>query len=201
MHREKLDFDRDLAERKFTFDRELAERKFSLDRELADWKRRTELAEQVLADSYKARDLFNAARNPFAFAGEGSTRPGRDKEPEEKRSSKDAIYAPFERLSKNIDFFSEMHARRYRFMAIFGAASASPFVEFMKAYNEIASATRMLLSERPPLRNDIIEKLESTIGWGLEENDEIKIRLDKAVTDLESICRPVLSATAENTDS
>ena len=74
-HRERVKADHDLAERRFTFERELAERKFKLDRGLADWKRRTDLAEEVLSDFYKARSIFGQARSPFAFAGEGKTRP------------------------------------------------------------------------------------------------------------------------------
>ena len=39
-----------------------------------------------------------------------------------------AIYAPFERLTKETTFLSEMHARRFRFMALFGDNAAQPFL-------------------------------------------------------------------------
>jgi hypothetical protein len=64
MHREKLAFDQKLAERKFEFEKELAERWFKYDRDLHDHKRRIELAEEVLADFYKAREILLEARSP-----------------------------------------------------------------------------------------------------------------------------------------
>jgi hypothetical protein len=57
MHRETLAFDQKLAEPKFEFDKELAERRFKYDRDLHDHKRRIELAEEVLADFYEAREI------------------------------------------------------------------------------------------------------------------------------------------------
>ena len=85
IHTEKLAFDPDLAERKFAFDKDLAERKVAADTALADkkltldrtfaaWKRQTELAEQVLADFYEARDIIAAARSPADLEDEGNTR-------------------------------------------------------------------------------------------------------------------------------
>ena len=67
MHREKLAFDQKLAERKFEFDKELAERRFKYDRDLHDHKRRIELAEEVLADFYEAREIILKACSPEAY--------------------------------------------------------------------------------------------------------------------------------------
>jgi hypothetical protein len=99
----------------------------------------------VLADFYKARDIFLSARTPFAFAGEGATRPRRDGESEDEARHRDAIYAPFERLSKERDFLSELHARRFRFMALFGNEAAVLFQVFVQNYNQIGVATRALI--------------------------------------------------------
>jgi hypothetical protein len=192
IHRERLDTDRQLSDRRLQADVDLAERKFRLDRAMADWKRRTELAEQVLADFYKANDLFSSARSPFALAGEGASRKRDEHETESQASHRDAIYAPFERLQKNIDFFSDLHARRYRFRALFGSAAAEPFLAFVGAYNEIAIATSALLSNQGPLNEELQTKYEVAIGWTIPEKDHVKQKLDKAVSDMEAICRPVL---------
>jgi hypothetical protein len=48
MHRERLDLDRNLADRRANADIALAERKVALDRALEAWKRRTEFAEAQL---------------------------------------------------------------------------------------------------------------------------------------------------------
>ncbi|MCC2103910.1 MAG: hypothetical protein KDJ20_07665 [Hyphomicrobiales bacterium] len=206
VHRERLEADQDLAERKFAFDKELtqqrftadrdlAHRKLELDRAMADWKRRTDLAEIVLADFYKARDIFSAARMPFAFAGEGNSRPRHDGESESEASHRDAIYAPFERLSRERDFLSELHARRFRFMALFGAEAAHPFQVFIQSFNQIATATRALISDRPHLRDDQRNNFESMIGWVLSGDDPIAVPIDNAVREMELICRRALDVT------
>ncbi len=58
-HKEKLDFDRELAEKKATADIALAEKKLALDQALVIWRRRYDLAEQVLTAAYEARDILN----------------------------------------------------------------------------------------------------------------------------------------------
>jgi hypothetical protein len=84
IHTEKLAFDREQAERKMTADIELGERKltadialaarkFEYDRDLDAWKRRTSLAEEVLADFYQAKDIIDAARSPGSLGGESDT--------------------------------------------------------------------------------------------------------------------------------
>jgi hypothetical protein len=165
----------------------LAERKLALDRALADWKRRTEIAEQVLADFYKARDLLEAARSPFAFAEEGGSRTRDANETPDETQSRDALYAPYERLSKHIEFFSELHARRYD--------AGKPFGSLLQAHNQIALATRALLDHRRKLRDDVREMYESKI-WGDVENDPIRPIVTQAVIDIETICRPVLETKA-----
>jgi hypothetical protein len=194
IHRERLDTDRQLAERRLQADIGLAERKFHLDRAMADWKRRTELAEQVLADFYKAHNLFLSARSPLALTGEGASRKRDEHETESEARHRDAIYAPFERLQKDIDFFSDLHARRYRFKALFGPAAAEPFLAFVSSYNEIAIATRALLRSPGPQDEALRNKFESAIGWTVLEKDHVRQKLDKAVSDMEAICRPVLES-------
>jgi hypothetical protein len=193
IHRERLEAEHQLAERRLRADIDLAEKKFRLDRALADWKRRTDLAEQVLADFYKAGDLFSSARSPLALEGEGRSRKRQNTETEDEAQQRDAIYAPFERLLKHLDFFSELHARRYRFRALFGPDSIKPFQALLAAYNDVALATRILVAgRRTTLTVEQLNKYEATIGWGLDDEDAIKKAIDQAISDMEAICRPVL---------
>lgn len=194
-HREKINADHELAEKKVSGDLKIAERKFELDRRLADWKRKTEIAEQVLADFYKAKDIFSDARRPFANNGEGSSRPGRgDGETENQTNHNDAIYAPYERLVRERDFFSEMHARRFRFMALFGERGAEPFLVFSRAFDEVGISTFGLLrpARMSPLPDKIRDKYEAAIGWGTDDEDKLAARLNDAVAQVESLCGPVL---------
>lgn len=195
-HASRLKADAQLAEKKIDADIALSERKFALDRALSDWKRRTELAEQVLADFYKAQRFFHEARVPLSTKGEGSTRVRRKGEEPSKTDHWDAIYAPYERLTKHIDFMSEMHARRFKFMANFGKLSEEPFLVFSRSYNRVAFATGLLLQDEAQFDFEHITKLKADIGWGLPEEDEIALQLEDAVTKIEMICRPVLDRKA-----
>ena len=85
LHRQKLLFDEtqaerrttaeiELTERKVAADLALAEKRFGLDQALATWRRRYELAEEVLAAAYEIRDALTFARGRGIFEGEGETR-------------------------------------------------------------------------------------------------------------------------------
>ena len=82
LHTDKLKFDKRMAERKFEFDKELAEREMrNADHDLHDHKRPgSTSSEQVLADFYKAGKIFEEARSPHTFAGEGTSRPHQQNE-------------------------------------------------------------------------------------------------------------------------
>src|SRR5665213_1851617 len=109
-------------------------------------KRKAELAESVLAAFYEARDIINAVRSPATHAGEGHTRERYTLETEEVSHQLDMYFATIERLDNKSDFFSKIHAQRYRFQAIFGADSASSFESLFRIRTEIAVAAHMLMT-------------------------------------------------------
>jgi len=192
----KVAADIDLAEKKYKFDVSLAERKLHLDRSLADWKRRTELAEKTLADFYKARAIFDNARTPISFQGEGGTRPRSEYEAEAEAKLSDTYYAPLERLNNERQFLSDLHAKSFQFMALFGNDAGEHFQVFVRAYNRVAGSTHMLLSsQRDGYEQALRRKLEADIGWTIDEaNDEIRQKINAAVQAMEGICRPVLES-------
>jgi hypothetical protein len=100
MHKERLDLDRDLADRRANADIALAERKVALDRALEAWKRRTEFAEVVLADFYQAQRIIEEARSPGIMSGEGSSRPKYADETEDEARTLNGYFAAAERLNK-----------------------------------------------------------------------------------------------------
>jgi hypothetical protein len=85
-------------------------------------KRKAELAEEVLADFYRAKLIFVWVRSPGAFGDEGKTRKAEPGETPEQTRYRNALYAPIERLTEHNAFFAEMAARRFRFKAVFGRA-------------------------------------------------------------------------------
>lgn len=197
---QKLASDERLAERKVSADIALAEKKLALDRAFAAWKRQTELAEQVLADFYEAREIIQAARSPGGFEGEGKTRQREPWENESDSRRLDSYFRTFERLNNKSEFFSQLHARRYRFLALFGADAAKPYDEFFKIRAEIIVAVRMLVTtdrqrDDGSLPNDR-KTWETTIGWPHVTPDPIDARMASIVETIEKICRPIIQALA-----
>ena len=207
IHAEKLSFDAEqaakrseaelaLAERKIDADIALAEKKFALDRGLAAWRRRTEFAEEVLGDFYRARDIIQAARSPGGFSEEGGTRQKESWEKEEDTRLLNSYYRTIERLDREIDFFSQLIARRYRFIALFGHEAANPYSDLWRIRGEIIVAVRMLLQTH---QNRELGSLpenrkawETTMGWVHTESDPIEARLDQIIDEIERTCRPVI---------
>jgi hypothetical protein len=164
-------------------------------------KRKAELAEQVLADFYEARDVFQFARQPFTFNNEGSTRQKEAGETEADTQRLNTYFTVSERLLKKNDVFANLSARQYRFLALFGHGpdQVKVYDEVLKIRTEVMSAVSMLMityrdsrSGSPQPEREVREKWESAIGWSDPRNDAIVQRINKIVQDVEKICRPAI---------
>jgi hypothetical protein len=211
IHTEKLAFDREEAERRFVrevgvsearikADIALAEKKLTLDRALAAWKRRTEFAEEVLADFYRARDIINAVRSPGSYSDEGETRQKADWETESDTRTLNVYFTAIERLANNREFFAQLLARRYRFLALFSPDAANLYDDIFKVQIEIRTAVRMLLvthqqRDMGSLPNDRRE-WEAIIWDTQSKGDPIPARLNRIIEGIEAICRPVIQEVA-----
>jgi gas vesicle protein len=199
MHKEKLDFDReqaerkttaeiDMAGRKLTADIELAEKKFALDQTLATWKRKRELAEQTLIHFYGARAALRAARLPL---GGGETRPAKEGESDELKDLRNRYYAPVERLESD-DHFLTLRTLRLSFKANFGSSAGEPFDAILRAQIEIVNAAATLIESADKSTND--SALLETLGLVTRQRpDGIEQRIDEAVRAIEAVCQPVLA--------
>lgn len=187
-------FDEKLANQKFDFDTRLAEKKLNFDKELTLWKRQTELAEEVLALFYEAEIILEYARFPGSLGDEGSTRPRSDRETEGDTQLLDSYYVPIERLERKGELFAQIHAKRYQFMALFGKEAIQPFEDLLKVRSEIISAVRMIIrTYRQDSRTDNSERWEAIIGWGPDETDPIKPKIQAIIKQVETLCRPVIN--------
>jgi hypothetical protein len=99
IHGERVAFDREQAERRFDAEIALAQKKVALDKALETWKRRTELAESVLADFYKAREIVHSVRSPGGSAGEDNTR---QKEPWENEDDARILNSYFRTVERRV---------------------------------------------------------------------------------------------------
>jgi len=165
---------------------------------LSAWKqeavgrRKAELAEDILARFYEARDIFPVLRSPFSSPGEGATRQKNDDETEDLARHLDLLYVPFERYNYHREFFAQLQSKRYRFRAYFGEQADEPFVKLNKALNEFLVAARMRIVTYPP--NEAV----AAKVWQHEENDALQTLVVQAVEELEKICKPLLSDSSKN---
>lgn len=173
------------------------------------WKRKYQLAEEVLGLFYQAKEGIEMARFPGSYAGEGSTRGIKENETEEETRKLNTAFVPIERLNKISNIFNKLSVLKFQFIAVFHDKAANPFNELLKIKREIEFAATMLSSrywdkhhlariERMPERNrefeyEQMEKNEKIIWASAIERDEINDRLEKVIKDIEELCRPVLS--------
>jgi hypothetical protein len=151
-------------------------------------RRKTELAEEVLAQFYQARDVLTWARTPAVGQGAGPERTARSDDWNE------ALSATIERITEESELFSQLHANRYRFIACFGEAASSAFEEVRSVHTEIIVAAGELMRDSSNLAEDREARREiwkGAIGWGQREDDPIPTRLDNAVRQIEQVCLPL----------
>ncbi|MCK4298615.1 MAG: hypothetical protein KAX80_03735 [Planctomycetes bacterium] len=169
-------------------------------------KRQMELAEDVLALFYEARDMIMAIRSPFGHSGEGRTRKGRAGETPEQKEVLDQAYVPIERYLVREELFNTLRAKRYRFMAYFGTDKATPFANLEGIARRIIDAARLMArlgmeqakwqglrpgDEQLERLTEPIRQQERIIWWQGDE-DAIEKELDEIIADIESICGPIL---------
>ena len=165
-----------------------------LDRQLGDQKRRVELAERALIAFYEARDVFTFVRSRGIFGGEGSSRQSSEAEGEAQKRKRDNYFVPIERLTREKELFARLQSLRYAFAANFGIATTEPFKAVWDAHNRIASSASVLIQLTFDGDDDRAgnEALFNAIGWGpAARPDEVDRMIEKAVTEIEAVCRPV----------
>lgn len=159
-------------------------------------KRRIELAEEVLADFYRAKDVFDQVRSPVIWEGEGAKRRRSDWESDDDFEALNSYAAIADRFNENTDFFAQFLSRRYRFWAVFGGQAKEPFDEIFKIRGDILLAMRMLLMVQRQKGDETISderrKWLATIGRGLPDEDPIPGRIAAATEAIERICRPAI---------
>jgi ADP-heptose:LPS heptosyltransferase len=159
-------------------------------------KRNIELAEEVLALFYEAKDAIRAIRNPFSYQGEGKTRKPQENETPREKEARDRFYFVFERFEKRQEIFNKLHSKRYQFMARFGTEKSKPFEDLRMIVIEIQVSANSL--SRIWSSNHISEDMEKrrqeheSIIWIGGEDDPIESRVKKIISDIEAICRPII---------
>lgn len=202
LHTEKLEADNALAERKVAADISLAERKFEFDQLSALLGRRFELAEALVADAYRFRDMMAFVRNGFAFGNEGSMRSTADGEKEDIQRLRNTYFVPIERLNKQNEFIAAMMARQHAARAMFGDDTRKAFRLFGQAINhvQVASSTLIEMAGDHETDKDLSRELQGDIWEGMgkrrESGDTVGGFIEEAVGLIEAACKPALERKA-----
>jgi len=155
-------------------------------------KRNIEIAEEVLVLFYEAKDAIRAIRAFLRQQGEGATITP--------PQAYDSVVV-YERYEKRHEIFNKLTSKRYQFKARFGDEKDKPFEDLKNIINEILNAAyglSMTLST-PYNNNDPIIKKQikefKSIMICTDQNDPkdpINPRLDKVISDIEGICKPII---------
>ncbi|WP_421751047.1 hypothetical protein [Croceimicrobium sp.] len=171
----------------------------------AKWKRKYELAEEVLTCFYDISDRFKVIRHPAGYKGEGETRKRGERETQEESEVLDYAYIIIERYEKEKAPFIKLKSLKHRFMVLFGKESVEPFDEINRLVNELFYASYRLgrrhwqdqgykkfSEEQLEKHLNEMHKYEAVFWAGYDENDEFRQSVDKAVGNMESICSKIL---------
>lgn len=158
-------------------------------------KRKIELAEEVLALFYEAKDAICAIRHPVGYMDEGKTRKPQDNETPTQKKARDDAYVVYERYQKRQEIFNKLHSKRYQFMARFGSDKVENFDKLKEIIGEIFIATDNLVDIWSRGREDEKslerQRQNESISRGTE-NDKIGKRLKNIILNVEKICEPII---------
>lgn len=157
-------------------------------------KRRLEVAEETLSAFYQVQDLIYDARSPLIWASEMVKEEG---VPDEVVGN--SAYGPVRRLRQSFDHVRDLRTKRHRFASLFGREATKPWDEIEAVLNEIHAASEAILS----LRGEHIPAKDPQAKFYQEQrqilarqtkDDPITPRVDAAVKEIETICRPIFRA-------
>ena len=180
-------------------------------RKEAKWKRKYELAEEVLGLFYEAKEVIDYVRFPGSYIGEGSTRKADSHETPDEKEILDRAYITIERLEKHKEVFNRIRTLKFRFLAIFHNEdnAKDPFEKLDYIKKELTFASHQLGRRywnkgrierimRAPEKNQEFEfqqtdKFEKTIWEQKVEQDPIISELTIMICQIEDMCKKVLS--------
>ena len=168
-------------------------------------KRRIELAEDVLTLFYEAQDAIRYIRNPFSNTAESEGRQKSEDEDPKDSLALDRAYVVFARYEKKMEVFNRLQAIRYRFIARFSPEATGAFDQLNLVTRKIFSAAGLLgrvywrkqdqaFRTEKQFNNfqENAEKYEGIFWEGSSDPDPINPLVQKAITDIERICRPII---------
>jgi hypothetical protein len=171
----------------------------------AKWKRKYELAEEVLSLVYEVKENIEMIRSDLTGINEGKTRKKSDKETKEESEIRDTAFATVERANSVNESFKKLQAIKFRFVAVFNQSDSSLIDELIRIRNKLISTAhrladaRVIVSKQSNPNNEHyqrIERFEKIIWFDYDKEDEITTEVNKAVKGIENICKVVIERSA-----
>lgn len=169
-------------------------------------KRRMELAEEVLAMFYEARDAIRDVRAPFSFNVEGTTRAAAKDESPQRKDALDKAYVTVERLQRHRELFGKLFSARYRFMATFGESAGVLFYELNNRISELHNTawaygqhlmtpeSSLITEDRIREYNDERLRLGRVLFHAGGEDDVFDSNITTIVNKFDQVCRGVIES-------
>lgn len=170
-------------------------------RKEARWKRKYELAEEVLAYAYESQQAIRFIRDPIGFQSEGSSRKIGDNETPEETKIYNQAYAVRERYNGNNTALKKLYSLKYRFIAIYGKEYAQHFDKFPQVIRKIFHASDLIAyvnlgkyGDDRVLNTKVLRENTAILYAAIVEKKEDKIEqeIQEAVDKIESICSNII---------
>jgi hypothetical protein len=165
----------------------------------AKWKRKYELAEEVLANFYEAHQAIQIIRSPFGFGHEGSSRPKQENETKEESQIYNQAYVSRERFERNKKSFEKLQALKFRFITLYGKEYEQHFDKFNQTVNKIFFASDQIAMVRLGQYGDDKEFIRDTMKESREilysrttKEDKIELELEEAIKAIETKCKEII---------
>lgn len=158
----------------------------------ARWKRKAEVAEEVLLAFYKVRSVFEVIRSPVVWNEEVDSE---DKDQLRARAS-----VTTKRYQSKVAAFDHLRTLRWKYCIVFPRATQAPFEEVEVLLRQILSSSYRLGAvvwprqgtdlPEPEFQKHLEEMhdLESWHWWMGPENDPFTPRFMKALKEVEAAC-------------
>jgi hypothetical protein len=106
------------------------------------WKKKSEVAEEVLYNCYDINNKIREIRTPISFSTEGKTRQQNSQENVREKEIRDWAYVPIERLNKRREAFLNLEKLKLRCKIFFAPEVIFNIDQILSLQNDIVNASR-----------------------------------------------------------
>ncbi|WP_286760922.1 hypothetical protein [Salegentibacter sp. UBA1130] len=162
------------------------------------WKRKYELAEEILASIYEFEQNVDYMRLGISTKEEVSDRVRQENETPEISRALDQAFIIRTRFNKNKEAYDKLRSLRFRFMAVYGKDHGKHILDFITIVNKVFSATDEFIwlsagefDYDPEYKRERLKEIRKIL-YSSSKEDPIKKELGEKIAALERICRTII---------